>query len=124
MMRVAFATMAIAAALTAASAAATTAGATTTGTGLFGTVSKGPITPTCVAELPCTAPAAGAILSFMRGGAVVARVTVAKDGSYRVRLTPGLYGVRTSLRRIDPTSVVVRAGVLKRADFSIDTGIR
>jgi hypothetical protein len=118
-MRVALATLALAAALTAASA-----GATASGTGLFGTVVKGPITPMCVAELPCTAPAVGAVLSFTRGDLVVARVTVAKDGSYRVRLAPGLYGVRTSVRHVDPTSVLVRAGVLKRADFSIDTGIR
>ena len=117
-MRVALAT--IAAALT----ATTAAGATTARSGLFGTVTRGPITPTCVAELPCTAPATGAVLSFTRGGVVVARVTVRSDGSYRVRLAPGPYAVRSSVRRLDPAAVIVRAGFAKRVDFSIDTGIR
>ncbi len=105
-------------------AVATTAGATTLHSGLFGTVTRGPISPICVAEQSCTAPAAGAVLIFTRGGTETARVIVRSDGSYRVRLAPGTYAVRASYRRLQPTTVLVRAGALKRVDFSIDTGIR
>ena len=105
-------------------AAAAAAGATPVHSGLFGTVTRGPISPICVAGQPCTAPAAGAVLVFTRGGTDVLRVTVRTNGSYRVRLAPGMYTVRASYRRLEPTTVLVRAGAPKRVDFSIDTGIR
>jgi hypothetical protein len=93
------------------------------GSGLFGVVTRGPTTPVCAVEQPCTRPAAGALLVFSRGGSTV-RVTVRADGSYRVRLAPGLYAARTSSGRLEPASVRVRAGTTRRVDFSIDTGIR
>jgi len=92
--------------------------------GLAGIVTIGPITPVCVAEQPCTKPLAGAVLVFSHGGAEVVRVTTRRDGSYRVRLAAGLYTVRSSIRRLEPTNVRVRAGSTRRVDFSIDTGIR
>ena len=101
-----------------------TAGATTVHSGLFGNVSRGPISPVCVAGQPCTAPAVGAVLVFSRGGTTVARVTVHANGSYRIGLAPGRYAVRSSYRRLEPTTVLVRTGAPKRVDFSIDTGIR
>lgn len=91
--------------------------------GLYGTVMRGPITPVCVAELPCSAPAAGAVLVFTRG-AVIDRVTVASDGSYRLRLPAGTYSVRSGGKRLAPTLARVYAGRMVRLDFSIDTGIR
>jgi len=91
---------------------------------LAGVVTAGPTTPVCIAGQPCTRPAAGVVLVFSRGGTAVARVTVRADGSYRVRLAAGLYVVRASSGRLEPVSVRVRAGTTKRADFSIDTGIR
>jgi hypothetical protein len=96
---------------------------TTLRSGLYGTVMKGPITPVCVAEMPCSAPAAGAVLVFTRG-AVVDRVTVAADGSYRLRLPAGTYAVRAGGRRLEPTLARVYTGRMARVDFSIDTGIR
>src|SRR5690348_1126022 len=82
---------------------------TTLGSGLYGTVMKGPIIPVCVSELPCDAPAAGSLLVFTRG-AVVERVTVATDGSYRLRLPAGTYSVRSGGKRLEPTLARVYAG--------------
>jgi hypothetical protein len=112
------------AAVAVALATAGAAGTTTVRSGLFGTVMRGPITPTCQVGVPCSAPAAGAVLVFRRHGKNVARVTVRSSGSYHVRLAPGLYRVRSAYRRLEPTTVRVRAGAPKRVDFSIDTGIR
>jgi hypothetical protein len=96
---------------------------TTLRSGLYGTVMRGPTTPVCVAGVPCSAPAAGAVLVFTRG-AVVGRITVASDGSYRLHLPAGLYTVRTSKQRLEPTVARVYVGRMARLDFSIDTGIR
>jgi hypothetical protein len=103
--------------------------AATTGSGLYGKVSRGPVTPVCVAERPCSRPAAGTTLEFVRRGAVAAHVVTARDGTYRVPLQAGVYLVKiatsTTLgRRIDPTSVRVAAAAWSRQNFSIDSGIR
>ena len=100
------------------------AGATATPSGLFGVVTAGPTTPVCVAGRPCTKPAAGVVLTFSRAGAPVVRATTHSDGSYRLRLAPGLYAVRASVGRLGPATVRVRTGAARRVDFSIDTGIR
>jgi hypothetical protein len=117
----------IAAALAALSAglvlAAPSQGAAPAG-GLFGVVTRSPVTPTCVAEMPCSKPASGAVLVFSREGAEVARVKTLRNGTYRIHLAAGVYGVRCSVRRLDPNRVRVRAGTMRRVDFSIDTGIR
>jgi hypothetical protein len=97
--------------------------ATTTTTGLHGIVMRGPVSPVCAAEQPCDEPAVGAVLTFSRNGAVVARAKVESEGKYRVVLRPGLYSVRAN-HRIDPTTARVRSGRMSRVDFSIDTGIR
>lgn len=104
-------------------AATAVAGASTVRSGLYGSVTRGPISPVCMAGQPCSAPAAGAVLAFVRG-THVARATVHADGTYRVRLSPGTYEVRASYRRVEPSAVLVRSGAPRRADFSIDTGIR
>ena len=97
--------------------------ATVVRSGLHGTITRGPIAPVCVAEQPCTAPAAGAVIVFSRGLRVV-RVTVRPDGSYRLLLRPGLYAVRALRGPIEPTRVRVLPGRIRAVDFSIDTGIR
>ena len=100
-------------------------GATTVHSGLYGHVTRGPITPVCVAEQPCTEPAAGATLKFLRNGNLVAQARVKDDGTYRVSLPPGVYSVSAQSRRpLDPTTARVRSGRFARADFAIDTGIR
>jgi hypothetical protein len=92
---------------------------------LFGTVTRGPVTPVCEADAPCTAPAAEAKLTFTRPGkAVVVKTDAA--GKYRVRLAPGVYTVRADTgMNITPARITVRA--LKptlRRNFAIDTGLR
>jgi hypothetical protein len=103
--------------------------ATTRSSGLYGVVTRGPITPKCVAEEPCSAPAADVTLLFSRNGHVLARATTRADGRYRLHLSPGVYAVRrpaaTTLdRRLEPDHARVRKGRFMRIDFAIDTGIR
>jgi hypothetical protein len=116
-------------ALIVAALALTAPAAGTTGSGLYGKVTRGPLAPICVAEKPCSGPAAGVTLRFMRNSAVVASAVTAKDGSYRVVVRGGFYFVRTGSpprigRGLRPSSVRVAAGTWTRQNFSIDTGIR
>ena len=73
-------------------------------------------------------PAAGVVLAFTRAGMVRARATTAPDGSYRVKLAAGHYGVRVTrpfgVHRLNPSAVSVAAGQDKRVTFYVDTGIR
>jgi hypothetical protein len=98
------------------------------GSGLFGVVRRGPITPVCVAERPCSAPAAGVSLVFARGSREIARAKSGRDGSYRVSLAAGLYRVRGFVnerrRVLKPVEVRVPAGRVARVNFMLDTGIR
>ena len=90
---------------------------------VFGTVTRGPVTPVCEAEKPCEAPAAYVRLTFARAGTAVI-VRTDRAGRYRVRLAPGTYRVRASVgMSIAPSAVTVR-GTSARCSFSIDTGIR
>jgi hypothetical protein len=105
-----------------------TAGGGALSSGLQGVVMRGPVTPVCMVGVPCSRPAAGLVLAFRRGGNNRANVTTAKNGTYRVRLAAGTYGVRvthpSTTRPIKPASVTVDAGRIKRVNFYIDTGIR
>ena len=103
----------------------TAGGATTIHSGLYGKVTRGPITPVCVAEQPCSEPAAGAALRFLRNGQLIAQTRVKADGSYRIALLPGKYTVLAPSRRpLDPSSARIRSGRFARVDFAIDTGSR
>jgi len=109
--------------------AATNAGATATTSGLHGLVVRGPITPMCVAEQPCTAPAKNVTLVFSKSGRVIARSKTDGAGRYRLRLPPGRYRVGLPNapqigRGLEPNHALVVAGRNARRDFSIDTGIR
>jgi hypothetical protein len=100
-----------------------------TGSGLYGTVSRGPVTPVCVAGRPCSRPAVGVPLVFVRTGAIAARVVTRTGGAYRLALRPGVYAVRLATptrigRGIEPATVRVTRARWSRQDFSIDTGIR
>ena len=90
---------------------------------------RGPITPVCVAESPCSEPAKNVTLLFSRGAHIAGRATTDGQGRYRLRLPTGLYSVRRSAtaridNKLDPNRVRVFAGRFTRIDFSIDTGIR
>ncbi len=100
-------------------------GAVTVRSGLYGHVTRGPISPVCVAEQPCSEPAAGATLRFLRDGHLAGSVRVNTGGGYRILLAPAVYTVAAASRRpLDPSTVRVRTGVPVRRDFAIDTGIR
>ena len=96
--------------------------------GLFGTVSRGPIVPVCQAGQPCSQPAAGLRLTFVRDGHAVKSVVTSSTGRYRVLLPPGTYSVRIArasrIERLKPTSVAVHRGAMTHRSFFIDTGIR
>jgi hypothetical protein len=97
--------------------------------GLQGTVTRGPTSPVCVAEQPCTAPASHLTLLFWRDGRVVARATTDLAGRFRIRLVPARYRVSRSAatsigRGLEPVVVRVVPGRFTTVDFSIDTGIR
>jgi hypothetical protein len=113
----------------AAAVAVSSAGAATTSSGLRGLVTRGPITPVCVAGQSCDGPAKNVTLAFVRNGRVVRRTTTNELGRYRVALAPGLYAVRLQVKQrigrgLQPTRAHVVAGRFRRLDFSIDTGIR
>jgi hypothetical protein len=92
---------------------------------LHGVVTRGPITPVCSTAQPCYAPVPGAKIVFLRNGRPVAHTTTRGDGSYRIRLAGGRYGIRLpGYRRWTPLRVLVQRGRAKRLDISIDTGIR
>jgi hypothetical protein len=110
-------------------ALAASASATTKPNGLWGVVIRGPISPVCTAEQPCSAPAKDVTLVFVRNGKVVRRATTNVKGRYRVRLPVGLYTVRLPAkprvgRGLEPVRARVAPARFRRVDFSIDTGIR
>lgn len=103
--------------------------ATHSPSGLRGTVTRGPITPACVAEQPCSEPARNVTLVFLMGNRVTGRTITDAAGRYRIRLAPGRYTVsRTAQppigRGLQPEQARVLPGRFNHVDFSIDTGIR
>jgi hypothetical protein len=103
--------------------------ATTASSGLRGVVTRGPITPVCAAEMPCTGPAPNVTLLFSRGDRIVGRAVTDSAGRYRLRLPAGLYVVKrpgsTGIGRgLKPDHARVYAKRFAHVDFSIDTGIR
>jgi hypothetical protein len=93
------------------------------GNGVDGTVSRGPITPTCVQGKACSEPARGVTLTFSKGGSVVARVKTSDDGTFRVNLPVGRYFVQ-GVQPVRPQQIRVLSGSFLRVDFAIDTKIR
>src|SRR5690349_873519 len=90
--------------------------------GLYGVVRRGPTKPVCEVGTPCTAPAVGVKLVFVRGAVVAGTVTTGAGGRYRVALRPGAYVVRTAVRLpigrgLDPQRVVVPRGRYARVDL-------
>jgi len=103
--------------------------ATVAKSGLHGVVMRGPITPMCVAEEPCTEPAKNVTLLFSRNDRIVGRAVTDSAGRYRLRLPASVYSVRRPGsvgigRGIEPNHARVYGRRFVRVDFSIDTGIR
>ena len=106
--------------------AAATGGST--GSGLYGTVTKGPITPVCQIGVPCDAPVR-AMLVFSQSRREVARIRSTEQGRYRISLAPGFYDVRTTVKigltkLPKPHAVHVRGGHWDKINLFFDTGIR
>jgi hypothetical protein len=97
-----------------------------TTTGLRGYVMRGPTMPVCRVGVPCEEPAPGVKLRFSRSGKLVATATTNARGWYRVVLRSGQYSVsiKAKVTAFGPRAVRVQKGLMKRRDFSIDTGIR
>jgi hypothetical protein len=96
---------------------------------LTGVVMRGPVTPVCAIEQPCSEPAKNVTLLFSRNEQVVGRVATDDQGRYRLRLRAGRYSVRlpgsSALgRKLEPNRVRVVAARRTNIDFFIDTGIR
>ena len=103
--------------------------ASTTASGLRGTVVLSPTRPVCIEGNPCTKPATGYVLIFSRAGAVVARTTTRVDGSYLLRLRPGVYTVRAPAAPrvgtgLTPHLIRVPNERMARVDLVIDTGLQ
>jgi hypothetical protein len=100
----------------------------TTSSGLYGFVRRGPLQPVCVAGQPCDGPAKNMTLVFWRNGKAAGRTTTSRTGAYRIRLAPGIYGVRPTTAGIgrmpEPRTARVASSRFRRVDFFIDTGIR
>jgi hypothetical protein len=95
-------------------------------TGLRGTVLS-QSRPVCFEERSCLAPVRGVVLVFRRDGRTVARVASQADGTYRLRLDRGRYGVSVANRptaRVTPSTVRVVGGLVKRVDFELDSGLQ
>jgi hypothetical protein len=96
--------------------------------GLRGLVTLSPTRPLCIDDQPCSKPAAGVVLVFRSNGRAVARVTTKPNGTYRVLLRPGTYGVVAPRYRIGsgvtPRTVRVPRAHVARVDLEIDTGIQ
>jgi hypothetical protein len=101
------------------------AGASALRSGVNGSVKRGPTQPACQIGTPCTAPVAGARITFSRG-AVVRHVRTNNRGRYSIHLAPGRYAVRVSGARFgySPRKVTVRRGQMSRLNIYIDTGLR
>jgi len=95
------------------------------GGGLHGVVTRGPTTPVCVVDTPCSAPAKHVRVSFLRGGRAYRTITDL-NGRYRIELAPGRYTVRVTGDQfgVRPATVVVPRGRFARQNLYVDTGIR
>ena len=93
--------------------------------GLYGVVTRGPTTPVCRVDVPCTAPYGHSTLVFSRLG-VTRRVTTDDKGKYRIGLTPGRWSLRVQNAHFGskPAAVTVPSARYAKLNVSVDTGIR
>ena len=93
--------------------------------GLSGVVTRGPTTPVCRVDKPCSAPYAHATLVFSRAG-LAKRVTTNTKGAYRIALPPGRYALRVQGAQFGwkPSFATVPRARYGRLNVFVDTGIR
>ena len=103
--------------------------APTPSTGLTGVVVRGPVTPVCQVDVPCTAPFS-ATFTVGQNARTVAQFHSGADGTFTVMLPAGVYSVVPSSDApiISPQSqaktVTVQATGLTEVRLEFDTGIR
>jgi hypothetical protein len=98
--------------------------ASTVKSGVHGSVRRGPTQPVCTPESPCSAPAAGVSVAFVRGGIAHSTRTNAR-GRYSIHLAAGTYTVRVGgAPSYGPRSVRVSRGRMSTVNIVLDTGIR
>jgi hypothetical protein len=77
---------------------------------VVGTVLQPTNRPTCAAEAPCTKPAVGIKLTFMRAGSADGTVVSKAGGAFSVDLGPGTYLVKASdsvgVRTVHPARII------------------
>ena len=97
--------------------------------GISGVVLRGPITPVCRAELPCSAPAGHVLVKVWRGDRIVSSALTDSHGRFRFVLRPSAYIVTVrsprgpALRTYSQRAEVV-VGRMTRVRITLDTGIR
>jgi hypothetical protein len=93
--------------------------------GLYGVVTRGPTTPVCRVDVPCTKPYGHSTLVFSRLG-VTRRVTTDAQGRYRIGLAPGRWSLRVKGAQfgVKPTAVTVPSARYGKLNVLVDTGIR
>jgi hypothetical protein len=100
-----------------------------TDTGLYGKVVIYPALPVCQQGSPCSKPAGNVLLRFWRNGHRVAAVRTHANGTFRLALKPGTYGVTTPaglLKQsgLHPRRATVPLDRFARQNFTLDVGIR
>jgi hypothetical protein len=93
--------------------------------GLYGVVTRGPTTPVCRVDVPCTKPYGHSTLVFSHL-ALTRRVTTDAQGKYRIALPAGRWSLRVQDAHFGwtPTAVTVPSGRYAKLNVSVDTGIR
>lgn len=98
-------------------------------TGLEGTVTRGPVTPVCVVDVPCSAPFS-ARFAVWQNSRFVSSFRSDDQGRFGVRLEPGTYRLipASDAPIIDPESqikiAVVGPSHITIVELEFDTGIR
>ncbi|MDX6424932.1 MAG: hypothetical protein QOD52_337 [Gaiellaceae bacterium] len=93
--------------------------------GLYGVVTRGPTTPVCRVDVPCTKPYGHSTLVFSRLGATQ-KVTTDAAGTYRVALPAGRWSLRVQGAQFGwrPSTVTVPSARYAKLNVFVDTGIR
>ena len=93
--------------------------------GLYGVVTRGPTTPVCRVDVPCTAPYGHSTLVFSRPS-VTRQVITDGQGRYRIALAPGRWSLRVKDAHFGakPTTVWVPTSRYAKLNVFVDTGIR
>jgi hypothetical protein len=93
--------------------------------GLYGVVTRGPTTPVCRVDEPCTKPYGHSTLVFSRSG-VTRKVTTDAQGKYRLALPSGRWSLRVQDAHFGwrPSTVTVPSARYAKLNVFVDTGIR